>query len=667
MQGQIAPILWVGNDSQIKFMGNFFIHGDREVSLLREPSIFAATQLVSKQKFSAIYIQHEQSEEVLEFFFFAKTTQPAATRVMVGSEFTEADIREGINRGQVFSFLEVPLEPSAILTHFAKSLQYHKSMVQSSLLIRESSHQNKQLEALTNSLEAMVEERTQYIKASHSEEGDKLSRERSLIRFIKDLGVQTSFEDILVILRKEVRKVHKMGDPILVFRLKGTKTFFLSFNSGHFTETFSKTVKEFPEEISQMSSSLTQYFANHFGRPFVKALIFPVDLRLTKQFTSGRAEAILCFENSLSDKESENFVDVMKDRMGPLSMALDRVLLESELSRFAFRWEQTFDGLRDPIAIVDVDYNVTRANRKFSQSHIYHKCHVDFADKDKICDGCPVQQVLAEGKPATGQVRRHDRLYQVHSYPVLFQEGRKPTNVVNQYVDITESRDLYLRMLQSEKMGAIGLLAGNIAHELNNPLTGLRSLSQVLLVEAEENSTLKSDLIEIEKATARSQKIIKNLLDFSKGEDQPLESVSLDEIVERTLPMLKSAMRNHRLQVDLQAGAKRVYVEFNLLQQVVFNLVNNACQAMKDSGTLTIRTYLQGQRAYLEVQDTGPGIPHDIQSRIFEPFFTTKKEGLGTGLGLSMSRAVIERFGGEISLKDVSEGSCFVIALASEG
>lgn len=659
----MAPILWVGDESQIKFIEDFFIFLDKKVPFVREASIFNATKLISTQKFSAIYVHHEQSEEVLEFFFLAKTTQPPATRVMVSSHFTEADIREGINRGQVYSFLEAPLDASLLLPHLSKSLSFHKSMVHSSLLIRESSHQNKQLEALTNSLEAMVEERTQYIQASHTEESDKLARERSLIRFIKDLGAQTSFEDILMILRKELRKVHKMGDPILVFRLKGTKTFFLSFNSGHFTESFSKEFKKFPDEIGQMSSDFTQYFANHFGRPFVKAMVFPVDLRLTKQFTNGRAEAILCFENSLNDKEGDFFIDVMNDRMGPLSMALDRVLLESELSRFAYRWEKTFDGLRDPIAIVDVDYNVTRANRKFSQSQIHHKCHMDFAGRKEICEGCPVQQVLAEGKPATGQVMRGHRLYQVHSYPVLFKEGSKPINVVNQYVDITESRDLYLRMLQSEKMGAIGLLAGNIAHELNNPLTGLRSLSQVLMVEAPDDSTLKADLVEIEKATARSQKIIKNLLDFSKGEDQPLEKVSLDEIVERTLPMLKSAMRSLRLQVHLGAHSKQVFVEFNLLQQVVFNLVNNACQAMKDSGTLTITTYLVGQKAILEVQDTGPGIPDDIRSRIFEPFFTTKKEGLGTGLGLSMSKAVIERFGGEISLKEVSEGSCFVITL----
>jgi signal transduction histidine kinase len=219
-------------------------------------------------------------------------------------------------------------------------------------------------------------------------------------------------------------------------------------------------------------------------------------------------------------------------------------------------------------------------------------------------------------------------------------------------------------MLQNEKMGAIGMLAGNIAHELNNPLTGLRSLSQVLLQEADQKTNLYSDLVEIEKAAARSQRIIKNLLDFSKGEDQPAEDISVDEIVERTLPMLKSALRTHRLEVDLETLDKSVHVEPHLVQQVVFNLVNNACQAMKDSGRLAITSKFAQDKVYLEVEDTGPGIPEDIQRRIFEPFFTTKKEGHGTGLGLSMSKSIIEKFGGTIEVHNVEpHGARFVIVL----
>lgn len=623
-----------------------------------------ALSLLQSQKFSSILVQDPGSGEGLEFLVQARLLQPMAPRLLIAEELNESEVREGINKAQVFRFMRWPLSEREVWKLLESALQKHSMLLSRSLLLRESSHQNKQLEALTHSLEEMVDERTQYIEMSHREESEKLNRERQLIRFIKDLATQTSFEEILGILRKELRKFHKMGDPILAYRLGGDKTFFMSFQLGHFTQTESLNHFEFPKTAQVPTSELIRYFANHFGRPFVRAYMVPLELRLTSRFVGGEAEAILCVENSLSDKEMGPFVDFISDRMRPLSMALDRVLLENQLSIFSYRWEKTFDGMRDPIAIVDVDYSVVRSNRKFSEKFIQNKCYESFAHRQSPCEGCPAGQALKEGQPQSGQIQVGGRVYQVHSYPVLLDQGARPTNVVHQYVDITQSRELYLRMLQNEKMGAIGMLAGNIAHELNNPLTGLRSLTQVLLQETPASGNLHSDLVEIEKATARSQRIIKNLLDFSKGEDQPAEYVSVDEVVERTLPMLKSALRNHRLEVDLQTLSASVFVEPHLLQQVVFNLINNACQAMKDPGRLSVSTGVKDGQISINIEDTGPGIPPDILRRIFEPFFTTKKEGHGTGLGLSMSKSIIEKFGGTIQFRNVEpQGSCFTIVL----
>jgi signal transduction histidine kinase len=347
-------------------------------------------------------------------------------------------------------------------------------------------------------------------------------------------------------------------------------------------------------------------------------------------------------------------------------MALDRVLLENQLSSFSYRWERTFDSMKDPIAIVDIDYEVVRANKKFAVIG-HEKCHESFAGSKRVCPGCPVAHALKEKTPESGQIKVGPRTYQVYSYPIASEDGGRSTTVVNQYVDITESRELYLKVLQSEKMGAIGKLAGHIAHELNNPLTGLRSLAQVLLHEAPKGESLYSDLVEIEKAAVRSQKIIKNLLEFSQNEAQPQALISVDEIVEKTLPMLKTALRLHRFQLHLDARQALVEVEPHLLQQVVFNLVNNACQAMKDPGTLTVTSGVSGKNprmVELRVSDTGPGIPQEIQNKIFEAFFTTKKEGLGTGLGLSMSKSIVERFGGDIHFETESgKGAVFCITL----
>lgn len=620
---------------------------------------------MKSKKFSSILVQEQDSTESLEFLVQARRHQPMAPRILIAEELTESEVREGINKAQVFRFMRWPLSEREVWQQLEEALQKHSMNLSRSLLLKESAYQNKQLEALTHSLEEMVEERTKYIEMSHNEESEKLNRERQLIRFIKDLATQTSFEDILGILRKELRKFHKMGDPVLAFRLGGDKTFFMSFQLGHFTQTESLVHFDFPKVAEVPSHELIRYFANHFGRPFIRAYVVPLELRLTSHFVAGEGEAILCIENSLSDKEMGTFIDFISDRMRPLSMALDRVLLENQLSMFSYRWEKTFDGMRDPIAIVDIEYNVVRANRKFTDKFSQHKCYESFARRKSVCEGCPTSEVLSKGEQPASQISVNGRIYQVHSYPVLLGQGTRTTNVVNQYVDITQSRELYLRMLQSEKMGAIGMLAGNIAHELNNPLTGLRALTQVLLREVPKEGNLYSDLLEVEKAATRSQRIIKNLLDFSKGEDQPSEYITADEVIERTLPMLKSALRTHRLEVDLQTLEHSVFVEPHLLQQVVFNLINNACQAMGGNpGTLKITTRTSGGKVIVEIEDTGPGIPLNIQARIFEPFFTTKKEGHGTGLGLSMSKAVIEKFGGTIQVRNVEpQGSCFTIVL----
>jgi two-component system NtrC family sensor kinase len=261
------------------------------------------------------------------------------------------------------------------------------------------------------------------------------------------------------------------------------------------------------------------------------------------------------------------------------------------------------------------------------------------------------------------------------SYPIRLAEDSVSTNVINHYVDVTNSRELHGRMIQSEKMAAIGLLAGNIAHELNNPLTGIRSLAQVLVVDENvpKEGTLRDDIHEVEKAAERSQKIIENLLDFSKGGTEEKQvRISLNEIVRRTLPMLKTAMREHRSEIRLSEIEGDVRVEPHLMQQVVFNLVNNACQAIQETGTISIETEIvkADNKTWfvLRIDDTGPGIPPDIIESIFEPFFTTKEKGQGTGLGLSMSQSIIQKFGGTISVQsEIGLGTKFTVRLPLVG
>lgn len=655
-QGQRPEILYFGQP--FEFLKTA-ARPDEDLIYLSEPS--KSFQFLNNPRAAVLMAvaTDENLNQTLEILERFEQESPKTTRILITNSLTPEIFKNAVNKAHVHFCLDTSDFQKRWREILDRAVQkYHKANAKFRLL-KESTRQFRELEALNSDLERIVLDRTQHIETSKEEEEEKLNKVRSLIRLIKELAQTTSFEELLLLLRKEFRKFHKVGDPILIYQSALDRVEFISFQSGQILFTHKKGHFPFSNEIVMAKSEMSRALANHFGRPFVKALYIPLEM---KESSLHGAQAGIFLEANLSENESGLFLDFVRERVQSIAITVDRLMLESELVQFSYRWEKTFDGLRDPIAIVDLDYEVLRSNKKFNDKVIKKKCFESFARKDSVCDGCPVQSAIQTAHPQKGQIQIGNRIYEVHSYPILFENGTQVTNVVNQYVDITQSRELYLRMLQSEKMGAIGSLAGNIAHELNNPLTGLRSLAQVLLAQVPQGE-LHQDLQEIEKATARSQQIIRNLLEFSWGGTQEKRLTTLDEIVTKTMPMLKAVMRIHRQEFELDAEKSQVLVEPHLIQQVVFNLVNNACQAMKEPGVLTLKTFVSGAKVVLQVADTGPGIPEGLREKIFEPFFTTKKEGLGTGLGLSLTRKIVERFGGEIRVKSENgHGAMFEVS-----
>ncbi len=364
----------------------------------------------------------------------------------------------------------------------------------------------------------------------------------------------------------------------------------------------------------------------------------------------------------MNEKSILQFRDSLTEKFLVLNMAIERLLSIHKMNLFSYRWEKTFDVLQDPVAIINVDYDVIRSNKKFSTSLYSKKCFQTFAGRESPCENCP----LPNPDTKANLIKVGERTYRLSSFPVKAENSKMMTTFIHQYQDITESRQLYLKLIQGEKMGALGSLAAHLAHELNNPLTGLASMVQLLMMDSQISEQLKNDLKEIEKATFRSQSIIKNLIEFVAEEKGEWKHVSFDEIIEKTWPLLKTSLRQHNLKLNLQSQKYLLYVEPQLLQQVIFNLMNNALQAMKKPGTLTLSTHLNAKNKTitLEVQDQGDGIPPEVQARLFEPFFTTKAEGLGTGLGLSLSKSIVEKFGGSITFETaMGEGTRFDVTL----
>ncbi len=672
-------ILWVDDDREI-LEAALRLFRSRSWTLVAVESAEAAKEQLARESFAVVVAdQRLQAASGIDILAFAKERSPGTSRILLTGRVETSVIEEAVNRGHVFRFIAKPWENEQLIVDISKAIEHHELKMAEAGLLREVSLQNRKLERLTSGLETIVMERTLNAESSKIEVERQLSNLRDLVHFIKELSNLTAVDELLGLIKKEMKSFHEVRSPLLAYMVTERRPMILFFQGKQFSEREARNQWPNRSRIRANESEDRHYLANEFGRPFVKVLAVPLKRRAVAVDNDREPPATLFFEHSLADDAVDKFLSFVSERLQPLSIALDRILLEYHLKYTSLQWESTFDGIKDPIAIIDIDFKLVRSNRHFSKTtsggtrSFATKCHSVFSGSESACRGCPVPDALAKGDPQKGLIKRGTRIFEVLSYPIRLKNDQVSTNVINHYVDVTSSRELQGRMVQSEKMAAIGLLAGNIAHELNNPLTGIRSLSQVLISELRRenprNAQLIGDIEEVEKAAGRSQKIIENLLDFSKGGgEQKQVQISLNDVVQRTLPMLKTAMREHRSEIHLTEDSVSVRVEPHLMQQVVFNLVNNACQAMPNPGTISIETDVieeLGKRwCQLHVKDTGVGIPTEILDSIFEPFFTTKEKGQGTGLGLSMCRQVILKFGGEINVKTkISEGTEFTVRL----
>ncbi len=218
----------------------------------------------------------------------------------------------------------------------------------------------------------------------------------------------------------------------------------------------------------------------------------------------------------------------------------------------------------------------------------------------------------------------------------------------------------------SEKLASIGRLAAGVAHEINNPLTGVLTFAHLLRDKPNMDDQDRQDLDLIIHETSRAAEIVRGLLDFARERPALKEPLDLNDVVRRTVRLIRNQKLFERIviQEELGAGLPAVEGDMNQLQQVLLNLSLNACEAMPNGGTLTISTGRNGDRVQVKLVDTGCGISREHFAQIFEPFFTTKPVGKGTGLGLSVSYGIVQQHGGALDVEsEEGQGSTFTIWL----
>ncbi len=258
---------------------------------------------------------------------------------------------------------------------------------------------------------------------------------------------------------------------------------------------------------------------------------------------------------------------------------------------------------------------------------------------------------------------------------IIYQDG-KEVATMGIYTDLRPKIEIEkklkeaekIKLMQSNKMASLGHLAAGVAHEINNPLSGILIDASLILEELGTESPIRNDIQSIIDDTNRCKEIVKNLLAYSRQTEFKKEVLNINGVIEQAFSFLREHALLQNISINKEYSSSMLISEGdnNQLIQVFTNLIINATQAMDGKGNITVRTNKDKPKGkiYIEISDTGCGISEKNLPKIFDPFFTTKEEGKGTGLGLSTVRDIIEKHKGTIGVKETSpEGTTFLIEL----
>lgn len=256
------------------------------------------------------------------------------------------------------------------------------------------------------------------------------------------------------------------------------------------------------------------------------------------------------------------------------------------------------------------------------------------------------------------------------SAAILYEDGIE-TGSVGIFTDLRDKLKLEKQLLRSEKLSSLGKLSAGIAHEINQPLTGVLTFAHLLLKKFQNDDSTRKDLEIVVRETTRIRGIVQGILDFAREMPMQKKPRRIEQVIEQTLEIIVRQQRFFGITLVRQYGpdVPEVVVDSNLMEQVFMNIILNALDAMHGSGTLTVSTRCVDEWVEVDLQDTGSGMPENILDKIFDPFFTTKDstEGMGMGLGLAVSYGIVKNHNGDIVVNSgQGVGTTFTIRLPLE-
>ncbi|MBC8176850.1 MAG: PAS domain S-box protein [Deltaproteobacteria bacterium] len=381
----------------------------------------------------------------------------------------------------------------------------------------------------------------------------------------------------------------------------------------------------------------------------------------------------------------------IRDAQGNITAAMEMCLdvtqmkfLEDEARKSEEKYRMIFDTIPNPVfvldkgslEIMDCNDNVT-AVYGFSKDTILNTSFLDLFEED--------EREAYEDKMTSVNVLNQARQIRKDGHIIYVNIRISSTGYRGQEVllvttsDITERLMAEQQLIQAGKMATLGEMATGVAHELNQPLSVIKTASSFITKKVGKGEPIEDDILgtltdEIDNQVDRASKIITHMREFGRKSEVGKEEVQVNDVIKRSLEIFIQQLKLREIEVvlDLQEDLPSIMADSNRLEQVLINLLINARDAVEErwkdtdrkgaAKKIFLRTRLEGCKIIIEVEDTGTGIPESILDKIFEPFFTTKKVGVGTGLGLSISYGIIQAYYGIIRVETKEkEGTTFII------
>jgi histidine kinase len=364
----------------------------------------------------------------------------------------------------------------------------------------------------------------------------------------------------------------------------------------------------------------------------------------------------------------------------------EQKLLQEELRKSENKYYAIFNNIPNPVFVLDKDtLKILDCNESmesvygFNKREIVKRCFLDLFmddDKDKFIEMIKTSKLINMVKHKTS-----DDL-------IIFVNIRiSPSEYLDQKVllvtisDITQRLETEQQLLQASKLATLGEMASGIAHELNQPLSVIKTSSSFIINKIKKNEFIDENILltmfdKIDGNVDRASNIINHMRQFSRMSDKGVEKIQVNEVLEKAFEIFKQQLKIRGIEVTMEIDVNIPHTigDPNRLEQVFINLLLNARSAVEEKWEnkdcspgdkkIFLRSKCEGEWIVIEIGDNGIGIPKNISDKIFEPFFTTKEVGKGTGLGLSISYGIIKDLGGDIKIDaNVKEGALFIIRI----